>query len=185
MRAKRPVAVAPWWKWINKVVGLIVISKVSCGELRPLGRLTHKTPYKRWPRCAPPTARHTRENDKRRGARGCPSLDPPVARALSLGSRMCAPRESRVERRGRGEVHHYPLGRWSTDPVPRDLHTGVRGGGASDTFPAPAATRIDDPKCVTPISFVESQPRKQQRACTVQRPACSLALRVTGAPRNH
>ena len=53
MRAKRPVAVAPWWKWINKVVGLIVISKVSCGELRPLGRLTHKTPYKRWPRCAP------------------------------------------------------------------------------------------------------------------------------------
>ena len=184
MRAKRPVAVAPWWKWINKVVGLIVISKVSCGELRPLGRLTHKTPYKRWPRCAPPTARHTREKMINVAARAV-SLDPPVARALSLGSRMCAPRESRVERRGRGErctTIHLDVGARIRSP---EISTLVSAVGASDTFPAPAATRIDDPKCVTPISFVESQPRKQQRACTVQRPACSLALRVTGAPRNH
>ena len=91
MRAKRPVAVAPWWKWINKVVG----QKVSCGELRPLGRLTHKTPYKRWPRCAPPTVRHTRENDKRRGARGLPR---PSGRTCAL-ARKSDVRAARVESR--------------------------------------------------------------------------------------
>ena len=180
MRAKRPVAVAPWWKWINKVVGL----KVSCGELRPLGRLTHKTPYKRWPRCAPPTARHTRENDKRRGARGSPStLRSHVRSRSEVG---CARRESR-ESREEGGVRGAPLSTWTLEHgsgPQRSPHSG-EWCPRSDTFPAPAATRIDDPKCVTPISFVESQPRKQQRACTVQRPACSLALRVTGAPRNH
>lgn len=183
MRAKRPVAVAPWWKWINKVVGLIVISKVSCGELRPLGRLTHKTPYKRWPRCAPPTARHTRENDKRRGARGSPStLRSHVRSRSEVGCARRESRESREEGGVRCTTIHLDVGARIRSP---EISTLVSAVGASDTFPAPAATRIDDPKCVTPISFVESQPRKQQRACTVQRPACSLALRVTGAPRNH
>ena len=180
MRAKRPVAVAPWWKWINKVVG----QKVSCGELRPLGRLTHKTPYKRWPRCAPPTARHTRENDINvaRRARSPSTLRSHVRSRSEVGCARRESRESREEGGVRCTTIHLDVGARIRSP---EISTLVSAVGASDTFPAPAATRIDDPKCVTPISFVESQPRKQQRACTVQRPACSLALRVTGAPRNH